>query len=258
MGAMSSEAVARRPTVSAISLPSRSESGDESRSGMKSPSTRSLPRARAQSAATTELSTPPDKPTTAPRRCKGGNTRARIGSSIRAHSPDAAPGKTPRQTPPRPPALPGATAISRPRRYGQMPAAGRGGQPPAGKVPQAVVTFAANIRAPPGPSVAAAGKTATLRTRSGATLTVIAAAWVTSACACAVTTHVPDPRKDVNAPEVVIVPQSAGTLQIIAVSPEPVTVAFNAVCSQAKALTGEVAAMRTPLSTVTMAWALAA
>jgi hypothetical protein len=55
------------PALSAASRPSSSESGDDSRSGMSNPTTRSGPSARAQSAAQTVLSTPPESPTTTPR-----------------------------------------------------------------------------------------------------------------------------------------------------------------------------------------------
>ena len=47
-------------------LASARESGDDSRSGITSPTTPSLPAARTHRAATTLLSTPPDKPTTNP------------------------------------------------------------------------------------------------------------------------------------------------------------------------------------------------
>ena len=70
------------PRCSAIILPRRSESSDESRSGMNSPSTLSLPRARVHSVATTELSIPPDSPTTAPRRRQACMTCCRIACSI--------------------------------------------------------------------------------------------------------------------------------------------------------------------------------
>src|SRR6478672_4965829 len=55
------------PALSAARRPSSSESGDDSRSGMSRARTRSGPRARAQSAAQTLLSTPPDRPRTTPR-----------------------------------------------------------------------------------------------------------------------------------------------------------------------------------------------
>src|SRR5438045_1535494 len=60
-------------------------------------------------------------------------------------------------------------------------------QLPAGNVPHAVVTFAANVCPAPGKTLADAGTMAMLKTRSGATLTVIDASFAASACACAVT-----------------------------------------------------------------------
>ncbi len=48
--------------------PSVRDSGDESRSGMNSTCTRSAPNARAHRQVTTELSIPPESPTTMPRR----------------------------------------------------------------------------------------------------------------------------------------------------------------------------------------------
>src|SRR6266849_1983202 len=114
---------------------------------------------------------------------------------------------------------------------------------PAGNVPHAVVTYA--------------GRTATLSTCSGATLTVIEASLPRSACAWAVTPHVPVPRAEVNTPAAVIVPHAAGTLHRTTVSLVPVTVAASCTGSQANAFTGETALMTTPLSTVTTAWALA-
>jgi hypothetical protein len=53
---------------SAARLESFSVSGVDSRSGVRTANTLSFPRARTQRAAVTALSTPPDKPTTAPRR----------------------------------------------------------------------------------------------------------------------------------------------------------------------------------------------
>ena len=70
----------RIPRCSASIRPRRSASSDESRSGMRSPTTRSFPSARVQSAATTELSMPPDMPTTAPRRRRTWRTCSRIGA----------------------------------------------------------------------------------------------------------------------------------------------------------------------------------
>ncbi len=53
---------------------------------MSSPKTRSGPRARTQSAAVTELSMPPDMPTTAPRRRRVPMTCSRIDSATRVDS----------------------------------------------------------------------------------------------------------------------------------------------------------------------------
>ena len=60
------------------SLASSSDSPDEWRSGIIRPSTFSGPRARTHSAATVELSTPPERPTTAPRRLRVPRIWARI------------------------------------------------------------------------------------------------------------------------------------------------------------------------------------
>jgi hypothetical protein len=124
-------------------------------------------------------------------------------------------------------------------------------------VPHAVVTFAANVCPLPGAKVADAGAIATLRTRSVATFTVMPATLPASAWAWAVTMQVPVPRNDVNTPAFETVPHEAGALQTMLVSLEPVTVAVSATASHAKALTGDVATIRTPLSTVTTAWAVA-
>ena len=70
-------------------------------------------------------------------------------------------------------------------------------QLPAGNVPHAVVTFAAKACVALTPSDTDAGTIATLRTRSGATLTVIDAVFAASACAWAVITQLPEPRTDV-------------------------------------------------------------
>ncbi len=93
--------------------------------------------------------------------------------------------------------------------------------------------------------------------QAAATLTVIEASLPRSACAWAVTPHVPVPRAEVNTPAAVIVPHAAGTLHRTTVSLVPVTVAASCTGSQANAFTGETALMTTPLSTVTTAWALA-
>src|SRR6266851_3745660 len=129
----------------------------------------------------------------------------------------------------------------------------RGPYCPAGNVPHAVVTFAANASAAPGTTVADAGRTATLSTRSSATLTVIVACLLRSACACAVTRHVPVTRAGVNTPAAVIVPHAVGTLQRTSVSLVPMTVAESCTASQAKAFTGETALMTTLLTTDTVA-----
>src|SRR5436190_4570908 len=70
------------PRCAARRAPSRVASAEESRSGIEMPSTRSAPRARAHSAATTELSTPPERPTTAPRRFRVERTCSRIVCSM--------------------------------------------------------------------------------------------------------------------------------------------------------------------------------
>jgi hypothetical protein len=60
-------------------------SGEESRSGMWMPKTRSLPSALTASAAVTELSMPPDRATTMPRRFRE-TTLARMLSAMRSAS----------------------------------------------------------------------------------------------------------------------------------------------------------------------------
>ena len=82
MGATSSRTVST-PSPSATRRPRRRASGEESRSGMKRASTLSRPRARTARAATTELSTPPERPTTSPRRFSVPRTCSRSAASIR-------------------------------------------------------------------------------------------------------------------------------------------------------------------------------
>jgi hypothetical protein len=72
------------PSRAESSRPSRSESAEESRSGIKIPSTRSGPRAKAARAATTALSTPPEIPTTTPFRRSVSSTCTRIARVISA------------------------------------------------------------------------------------------------------------------------------------------------------------------------------
>ena len=69
----------------AISAPaSATDSLPVSRSGITSASTRSAPSARAHSVVTTELSTPPESPTTAPLRRSVPSTWARMAATISA------------------------------------------------------------------------------------------------------------------------------------------------------------------------------
>src|SRR3954471_17021338 len=124
---------------------------------------------------------------------------------------------------------------SAPRRSPYAISALRWSHVPAGKVPQAVVTFAENACDPPSATEVEAGTTATLNTRSGATLTVTVAIWAASACACAVTRQGPDPRKEVKMPALVMVPQDAGALQTTALSADPLMVALSATASHANA-----------------------
>ena len=76
----------RIPRLSVSMRPRLRLSGEDSDSGMKRATTRSLPRARAHSAATTLLSMPPDTPRTAPFRRKSLNTTSRIPATMRSTS----------------------------------------------------------------------------------------------------------------------------------------------------------------------------